>query len=491
MASPEELTPLLPETLPEDFGEWDGEASPEPSPVKPSEWEAWEATHSFGEPKSPRGQSADRSSSAPPPAERPRVSDPAPSAPVIVSQQNHFIEWDASEPAPTPKPVNLSEWEAWEATHSFGNAPKAPKQSAERETILSPVVERPRVSSPSAPAPAPFKPNEITSKPSNGTNGSNGHHGPEASLTAKAVAAIPVVPKTASANGKLNSPEAMKALQLEGDQALFEAFSQTNLEVAEKPKPAKKKLVIIASASGAAILLAAALMSPLFRHGAKPATTQSVQTAPQTTETPSETDISNPPPDSAPANQNKPSAAAQPASPALPTGGADAVKPEAGLTKRQTKMMNDQLTAPTVIPQGAGRQSAENAPPPVSMGMGGAEGLGGANDGVLNGHTQPSIKVVPSRPFDISSGVATGMLIRQTAPVYPAIAKAARVSGTVVMEATISKSGAIKDLHVVSGSPMLQQAAVDAVKTWRYKPYKLSNEPIEVQTTINVVFSLK
>ena len=62
MASPEELTPLLPETLPEDFGEWDGEASAEPSPIKPGEWEAWEATHSFGEHKSPHGQSTDRGS---------------------------------------------------------------------------------------------------------------------------------------------------------------------------------------------------------------------------------------------------------------------------------------------------------------------------------------------------------------------------------------------------------------------------------------------
>ena len=77
-----------------------------------------------------------------------------------------------------------------------------------------------------------------------------------------------------------------------------------------------------------------------------------------------------------------------------------------------------------------------------------------------------------------------------TPPVYPPIAKAARVSGTVEMNATISKKGTIKDVHVVSGPPMLQQAAVDAVRNWRYKPYKLSNQPIEVETTIRLVFSL-
>jgi protein TonB len=144
-----------------------------------------------------------------------------------------------------------------------------------------------------------------------------------------------------------------------------------------------------------------------------------------------------------------------------------------------------------VIPQTNGKL-AENAPPPVNFGSGGADGLGGAsaNDSVLDGHAQPAVKVVSSRPYAISSGIAAGMLIRQTAPIYPTIAKEARVSGTVVLHATIAKNGTIKDLQVVSGSPMLQQAALDAVRTWRYKPYKLSNEPVEVETAINVVFSL-
>ena len=103
MASPEELTPLLPETLPDDFGEWDDEASPEPSPIKPGEWEAWEATHSFGEPKSPRGQSADHGATAAPPVEKSRGIGPAPSAPVIVAQQKHFVEWEA-KPLLRPSP---------------------------------------------------------------------------------------------------------------------------------------------------------------------------------------------------------------------------------------------------------------------------------------------------------------------------------------------------------------------------------------------------
>jgi TonB family protein len=83
-----------------------------------------------------------------------------------------------------------------------------------------------------------------------------------------------------------------------------------------------------------------------------------------------------------------------------------------------------------------------------------------------------------------------GMLLEKTNPVYPPIAKAARVSGTVVLQAIISKSGTIESLHVISGPPMLQLAALEAVKTWRYRPYLLEGEPVEVMTTINVIFTL-
>ncbi len=490
MASPEELTPLLPETLPEDFGEWDGEASPEPSPIKPGEWEAWEATHSFGETKSLHGQSIDRGSTSAPPMEKPHASGPAPSAPVFVAEQKHFVEWDG-ESSPTPKPVDLSEWEAWEAAHSFGKSPKPARQSADREASLSPVVERPRVSSPAPSAPFPAKQQELTNKPTNSANGSNGHvsHRPEAARSTKEIPVTPGLQKPAPVNGKLHSPEIAKTSQREDDRALFQLFSETDVEVAKKPKTAKKKRMIIATVSAASVLLLAGLMFPLFHHGFKTSTKPAVQTPQQATDTQPETDISNPP-ESAPVAQTQPAASGEkpPAAGTPAANGPDGVKPAPGLSKKQTKMMDDQLTAPTVIPQGAGKQ-AENAPPPVNLG---SDGLGGVSpsDGVLNGRNQPAVKVVSSRPFAISSGVATGMLIRQTQPVYPTIAKAAGVSGTVVLHATIAKNGTIRDVQIVSGSPMLQQAALDAVRTWRYKPYKLSNEPVEVETSINVVFSL-
>ena len=93
-------------------------------------------------------------------------------------------------------------------------------------------------------------------------------------------------------------------------------------------------------------------------------------------------------------------------------------------------------------------------------------------------------------PVIISKGVAEGMLITPVKPVYPAIALAAHIQGTVVLQATISKTGTIEGLRVVDGPPMLRQSALDAVKQWRYRPYLLNGEPVEVETTINVIFSL-
>lgn len=90
----------------------------------------------------------------------------------------------------------------------------------------------------------------------------------------------------------------------------------------------------------------------------------------------------------------------------------------------------------------------------------------------------------------ISASAAAGALIEKSPPVYPPIAKAAGVQGTVVLDVTIDKTGAVEDLKVVSGHPMLQQAALDAVKTWRYKPFQLNGDPVTAETTVNVIFAL-
>ena len=75
-------------------------------------------------------------------------------------------------------------------------------------------------------------------------------------------------------------------------------------------------------------------------------------------------------------------------------------------------------------------------------------------------------------------------------PVYPPEAKKAKVSGTVKLDATIGSDGIVKELKVISGPELLQQAALDTVKNWRYRPYLVEGKPTEIRTTINVIFTL-
>ena len=83
-----------------------------------------------------------------------------------------------------------------------------------------------------------------------------------------------------------------------------------------------------------------------------------------------------------------------------------------------------------------------------------------------------------------------GDLIHKILPVYPPPARSARIQGQVVLQAVISKQGVIENLIVLAGHPLLVPAAIEAVRQWRYRPYVLNNEPVEVETQITVNFSL-
>jgi protein TonB len=90
----------------------------------------------------------------------------------------------------------------------------------------------------------------------------------------------------------------------------------------------------------------------------------------------------------------------------------------------------------------------------------------------------------------VSSGVEQGNLLSNVQPQYPPLARQAHIQGTVVLVAVIGKDGLVHNLQVKSGPPLLAQAAVSAVKQWRYRPYSLNGEPVEVETQINVNFTL-
>ena len=124
-------------------------------------------------------------------------------------------------------------------------------------------------------------------------------------------------------------------------------------------------------------------------------------------------------------------------------------------------------------------------------------GLASASTGLYDvlGGPAPSVRiaVAPEKkagPVHVSSGVLAGLLLTPIRPVYPPIAKAAHVEGTVVVEAVISKAGTIESLRVASGPAMLQPAALEAVRAARYQPFRLNGEPTEVQTTITVNFKM-
>ena len=160
--------------------------------------------------------------------------------------------------------------------------------------------------------------------------------------------------------------------------------------------------------------------------------------------------------------------------------------------RTQAEMMNRQLSTPSRIPSDLKMLAGREPPPSSGFASSGLEGVGGsgAAGNVFSGSNGPKVKIAAPSRMSISAGVAGGLLIQKTSPVYPQMAREARVSGTVVIQATISKTGEIQNLHVVSGPTMLRQPALDAVKTWRYKPYLLDGEPVDVETTVSVNFSL-
>jgi len=171
-------------------------------------------------------------------------------------------------------------------------------------------------------------------------------------------------------------------------------------------------------------------------------------------------------------------------------------RPSSGIrSAAQNNPATIRLVAPSIVPAIVSMES-DDAPSIGSGPIGSGEiGVGSPNGPPL-GILSPSSPVMPAPPpaphareFRTST-MLEGSLIRRVQPVYPFAAKTARVQGTVVLAAVISKAGTIEGLQVLSGHPLLVGAAVDAVSQWRYRPYILNGEPIEVETRIRVNFTL-
>jgi protein TonB len=165
------------------------------------------------------------------------------------------------------------------------------------------------------------------------------------------------------------------------------------------------------------------------------------------------------------------------------------------------------LTAPKAIPKEVATIKEDELPPPVS-GVAGVPGgvpggvAGGVGGGVLSGimNSVPAAAPPPPPPPKvekkeiqrqrIGGNVIAASLIRAPKPVYPQLAKQARIQGIVKLSAIISTTGTVQNLEVISGHPLLVPAALEAVKQWVYKPTMLNGDPVEVITTIDVNFTL-
>ena len=141
---------------------------------------------------------------------------------------------------------------------------------------------------------------------------------------------------------------------------------------------------------------------------------------------------------------------------------------------------------PKFIPENAGPEAPANV---IAMDIGSAF-PDGANAAFNNHRAAPVVHPDIPSSVRLPSRLVEGLLIYKVTPKYPPIAVSAHIEGTVVLNATIGKGGTIENLRVASGPAMLQQAALEAVQNWRYRPYLLNGQPVEVETTINVVFTM-
>jgi protein TonB len=162
------------------------------------------------------------------------------------------------------------------------------------------------------------------------------------------------------------------------------------------------------------------------------------------------------------------------------------------------------LMAPKEIPKNIAMIKEDEMPPPSAGVVGVTGGVpGGAPGGVLGGiigavpaaappppPPPPAAKPVTPQRIRVGGNVQAANLVRKVTPVYPALAKQARIQGTVRFTAIIGKDGTIQNLQLVQGHPLLVAAAQDAVRQWVYKPTLLNGEPVEVVTQIDVNFTL-
>jgi periplasmic protein TonB len=163
------------------------------------------------------------------------------------------------------------------------------------------------------------------------------------------------------------------------------------------------------------------------------------------------------------------------------------------IIKPVARLINSgKLMQPRAIPKEVAVFKEAELPPDVINNAGVTGGVFGGipGQGMVAAMAPPPPK--PTAPTRVKQGgnVTAASIINQTRPLYPPLARQARIQGNVVLHAIIDKDGKVAQLEVISGHPLLVQSALDAVKQWRYKPTTLNGDPVEVDTTITVTFTM-
>ena len=184
--------------------------------------------------------------------------------------------------------------------------------------------------------------------------------------------------------------------------------------------------------------------------------------------------------------------------PAPPPGPVPAVRARSQ-SLPPSNMIGHRLMMPTHVPREIANLNETEAPPALELpgvpGVPGSPGLPGTRSFVLDSlgpgtNPLPLLSPPPTARQVRVSHMMEGNLIHQVQPAYPPLARLARIQGTVVLRAIISREGKIENLEVLSGHPMLAPAAIEAVRQWRYRPYLLNDQPVEVETQVSVNFTL-
>jgi protein TonB len=166
---------------------------------------------------------------------------------------------------------------------------------------------------------------------------------------------------------------------------------------------------------------------------------------------------------------------------------------KAVITPAARLIQSGKLLQPRAIPKEVAVFKEAELPPDVINNTNQSGVFGGIpGQGIMAENGPALAPPKPAAPARIKQGgaVTAASIITQTRPAYPPLARQARIQGVVVLHAIIDKEGKVAQLEVISGHPLLVQSALDAVKQWRYKPTQLNGDPVEVDTTIQVTFTM-